>query len=676
MDQSVPETSGISKQGDTKLQDLLLKTFSSVQISKKVINGSLVILEEVSSRVHDKMQEGDGIVDIKSIGNTSENDVCVQNSLIVAGLLRALLYHYGFKRGKGRKALLHSIEPLFLDPSSTADIQQSEAKILAITLLINSLAFTNNTDETVDEEEERRATSRAAVSGLLPTGRYQNKKHKLGDSEKSVSISEDNVPVIQTMNHFGTATSENMLRLVIDSHGENSIDLHILTSYIRAFVSDTSPLTSIASQVIRNQLHLREDNIFNENSPRPKVTKVDAAAALNLAAEVAPWSEIPPRLLVDVSLSMNLQHAAERICVSAVQSSNTSQDELHEAVQSLIDGTSENHQYRQADAYSTEFYDYGGKSRFAEARFIHACDTICKVIVKRQFPIIERQVERVDKAFERIQKDHVINEEAPLRNGPIEIREFALSQLRESNLHDIAHRLASLWEMEYIYDEKDVEKYIQARKSRYLQWENIFQRDTVIPEEISCPMELRSKFEGMIQTCHKGECIGFDVEWADDIPGAALLQLSTVSFAILVDIPKLIESSEGCEALHDTIGKIFKGEYKRKDSDLQFVPFIVGFSCREDLKRLSASSKQSKVSWFEPDDIKYFRDIKPFLSEENEKLKHLGLSRICELYFKKPLDKSEQCSLWSRRPLSESQRIYAALDAWAVAALWTKIKQH
>lgn len=604
MEQSVSETSKISTQDNTKkLQELLSQTFSFVQISKNTINGSLAILDEVSSRVHNKMQEADGIVDIKSIGNSNENDVCTKKSIAVAGLLRALLYHYGIKRGKGRKALLYGIEPLLLDPINTADFQQSEAKILAITLLITSLAFTNNTDEKLDVEEEFRATSRAATSGLLPSGRYQNKKHKLGDNENNGSISEENIPIIQNMNHFGTAASKNMLRLVIDSPGDNSIDLHILTSYIRAFVLDTSPLTIIASQVIRNQLHLREDNVFDENSPRPQVTKVDAAAALNLAAEVAPWSEMPPRLLVDVSLSVNLQHAAERICISAVQSSNTSQDELHEAVQSLIDGTSENHQYRQADAYSTEFYDYGGKSRFAEARFIHACDTICKVIVKRQFPIIERQVERVDKAFERIQKDHVINEEAPLRNGPIEIREFALLRLRESNLHDVAHRLASLWEMEYIYDEKDVKKYLQARKSRYLQWENIFQRDTVIPEEISCPKELRSQVEEMMQTCHRGECIGFDVEWADDIPGAALLQLSTVSFAILVDIPKLIESTEGCEALHDTIGKIFNGEYKRKDSELHFVPNIVGFSCREDLKRLSASSKQSKLSWFEPDDI-------------------------------------------------------------------------
>jgi ribonuclease D len=38
---------------------------------------------------------------------------------------------------------------------------------------------------------------------------------------------------------------------------------------------------------------------------------------------------------------------------------------------------------------------------------------------------------------------------------------------------------------------------------------------------------------------------------------------------------------------------------------------------------------------------------------------------------KKPLDKSEQCSEWNQRPLSDKQRIYAALDAYVCAWIYS-----
>jgi ribonuclease D len=51
----------------------------------------------------------------------------------------------------------------------------------------------------------------------------------------------------------------------------------------------------------------------------------------------------------------------------------------------------------------------------------------------------------------------------------------------------------------------------------------------------------------------------------------------------------------------------------------------------------------------------------------------LGLSRVCQQYFGKPLDKAEQCSRWRVRPLSLEQRTYAALDAYTCALLYEKI---
>jgi hypothetical protein len=66
-------------------------------------------------------------------------------------------------------------------------------------------------------------------------------------------------------------------------------------------------------------------------------------------------------------------------------------------------------------------------------------------------------------------------------------------------------------------------------------------------------------------------------------------------------------------------------------------------------------------------------DAQKLVAVDEPKLKHLGLARVCQHYFGKPLDKSEQCSLWSTRPLLENQRVYAALDAWACVGVYEKL---
>ena len=63
--------------------------------------------------------------------------------------------------------------------------------------------------------------------------------------------------------------------------------------------------------------------------------------------------------------------------------------EAVEAVHSLIDAAFVARNYRLADTYATQFFEVGGRSRFLNARFLHACDTIAKVIKKRALPVIE-----------------------------------------------------------------------------------------------------------------------------------------------------------------------------------------------------------------------------------------------------------------------------------------------
>ena len=70
----------------------------------------------------------------------------------------------------------------------------------------------------------------------------------------------------------------------------------------------------------------------------------------------------------------------------------------------LIDRSFEQHLYRQANSIPTEFYHHGGQSRFVKARFLHACSTISNVEIKRQPPIIERQIERLDEVRKKSMK--------------------------------------------------------------------------------------------------------------------------------------------------------------------------------------------------------------------------------------------------------------------------------
>ena len=744
---------------DPAINDLILGIITETALWKSsstseensilLMQSTIQILIDLAAKAKHETAKDGGVIDINidvdiDIGKT-ENDSnaaasshfhfqLAQSSIIAAGTLRALLYHYGPAKGKGRKALLSAISSLGGHPS--------EPKIFATTVLIAALSTGTKEDATTDDaspnantntsanandgktnasatDEDHRAASRAAVSGILPGGRYQykNRKNNINFKNEKSAMEEEIIqnPGISCTSQFGVIAATSLLQSAASSSSTTAtvitpatataitIDLHIVTTFVRAFISDTSPLMGECSKVVRQILHLepKDDDAFDENTPRPQIAKLDAAGAFGLASIIGPWTEISPRLLVDVAISMSLWDAAERICISAIQKrsqfgSSSSAVEVNvnvnvnvdadadEAVHALIDGSSERHMYRQSDSYATEFYDNGGRSRYAEARFMHACDTISKVLAKRQYPIIERQVERVDRAFKKIKddKDHdnATNQDDPLRDGPQDIREYVLSRLGQCNEHDAAHRLAKLWDMEYWYDEEDAEKYAMARKEQYLQWEHIFP-GADIPDVLAHPTELKTAFAELLTSRDKavGACIGFDVEWGDTCDGAGLLQLSTEKMAILIDVPALISSDEGCEALEFTVGNLFAGNYVSSDdnastNDIAQKVLVVGFSCREDLSRLSASSREAQKPWFTKTEA--FVDIKPLIAKHKPQLKHLGLSRISEYYLGKPLDKAEQCSLWDRRPLTESQRVYSSLDAWAVAALWSSIHGH
>ena len=353
----------------------------------------------------------------------------------------------------------------------------------------------------------------------------------------------------------------------------------------------------------------------------------------------------------------------------------------HLTARALIDTALDLRLYRRADLFASKFYAFGGPERYAEARFMHACDTITKVVKRRQPQIIDKQVMRIDDSVSKVKKDlgftSTINGqqkvgigEVPINSMPHYIREFSLRRLRSSNLNAAALRLAQLWDMDYEEDPVLLAEEQKKRQLTYVQWSdegspgNVNGKCQPLPDLISEAADLAKVFISLLQS---GDTVGFDCEWGDD-NGVAVLQLSTCSYSMLIDIPALGSNNEGCNALKATVGTLFAG--------LTNTRYLIGFGCKEDIKRLRDSPCSRPVHWFPHNSAA--QDLRPLIAEISPSLgikggQHLGLSRSTETFLGKQLDKAEQCSDWMARPLSIEQREYAALDAWSCAAIHTKI---
>lgn len=473
----------------------------------------------------------------------------------------------------------------------------------------------------------------------------------------------------QDLNKPSTSTSTGMM-----------IDWHIVTSLARS-VKVTSCSNEVAAQAtavtVRNALRLNDSDTSEDTDSRPAAAepvgdtgahKTNVAAVLALASQVGPWQVLAPASLVEVAVLFDLWHAAERICLSAVYHQNQSKGNIKvaavPAVHCLIDAAFAARNYRQADTYATQFFEVGGRARFLDARFLHACDTIAKVIRKRALPVIERQVGRVDKAVAQVVGCAMLDDDSPdavdgtgagisvaTASHGHDIRNFALRQLEENGDIDSAQRLAKIWNMEYTYDEEALKAAVAARREKYLQWDEVLP-GSGSPELTSTPEALVKAFSELGQC---GGVYGFDVEWGDDHAGAALLQIGTSKAVILVDIPALSMTVEGAGALELTVGSLFASSEC----------VVVGFGCRQDLSKLRSSPCARNNHWF--GETTAVLDLQVLVGKT---LGQRGLSRCCEHYLLKPLDKSEQCSLWNKRPLSEQQRVYASLDAFVCARIY------
>ncbi len=307
----------------------------------------------------------------------------------------------------------------------------------------------------------------------------------------------------------------------------------------------------------------------------------------------------------------------------------------HLAAGAIIDVTFDNRLYRRADVFASKYYSFGGPERFAEARYLHACDTIDKVMKKRQFQIIDKQIERVDDMVARVVEDSRScgyqtrwrGEGGAVETMSVRIREFSLRRLRASNNHAAAMRLAKMWEMNYEQDPIQMMEELKKRRLSYLQWDDVecpggrYDKPgpLPLPEPISNADDLLVQFRVLVEG---GQSVGFDCEFHESINFVALLQLSTTTYTLLLDIPALAVTRDGCDALKATVGKLFT-----RSSDARRV---IGFACKEDIKRLRASPCVTAEHWFPQNEYPHVEDLRNMNAEVSPRgggmgLQHFGL---------------------------------------------------
>lgn len=498
-----------------------------------------------------------------------------------------------------------------------------------------------------DPDEVRRRAAASAISAVAVNQEWN------GESEHSA--------IAATVVH-------SLLQIMSEADGTSlGFDLYIIAMLARSFsvsAHKNESLSRTTGALITRLLSLEnpdDDASLNSDTDKRVTEKAQLTGAMALATQIAPWNDLSVPELIQKAIHFDLWEGARRICESVVTWQQGQEDSAtrercltttRETVESLIDLAMESKQYRTADTIATNFFDFGGTSRYLDARFYHACDTIAKLVRKNAIPIIERQVERVDAAITKVN--------AADTSKSAEIRIFALTQLREVGEVEASRRLADLWNMDHSFDEEALATAVQARKEKYLQWEDVFP-GIESPELISTADDLMHQFQLFVGSSEMTGVFGFDAEWGEDAKGVALLQLATTKNVILIDIPALSTRKEGADALKKTIGELFA----RRSA------YVVGFACKQDMARLRATPCVSEEHWLGKTDS--IVDVQSVVGERETSLRRLGLSRACEFFLGKPLDKAEQCSCWTARPLTHEQRVYAALDAWACAAIYAKV---
>ncbi len=705
---------------ETRLCDVLTKTFERYNIDGTeneffidTIEQSSALIKRLGSEalVHTESiekKDNDDPADYVAVDLSSSLRKLSQLSLSTSRHLQLLIYQMK-NNSRSKKTSGNAWRTLQSIVDRSLDIKNANVETEAIAFAILSLGVAITTETGVENAHQKMIAS--AILPSSPSHIFERETHKGGQDNGHEKL-------------IKSVVRDTLLQLLHTvGEGNGSIDCiaRIETAFGVGNEQDeelSRAVANVVKDVFGSGCYFIDPQINNADElcgTELDINKDQASPTLALVAQCRPWEFIQADKLIRIAAAdLDLWYSAELVCDASVASvtSNTNtaknmmatnyprlessdsistqsidsllrQDTIaHLTTKALIDTALDLRLYRRADLFASKFYAFGGPERFAEARFLHACETITKVVKRKQPQIIEKQIARIDECVERVRIDLNLSDvgehkigigEVPVETMPEYIREFALRRLRTANMSAAALRLANLWGMNYEEDPAILAEEEKRRQLTYVQWNdegspgNIGGKSQSLPDLVSDAVDLRGEFKVLLQS---GETVGFDAEWGED-NGVAVLQLSTVSHSILIDIPALSSNDEGCKALQATIGQLFAG--------LTSARYVIGFGCKEDIKRLRDSPCSRSVHWF-PHNNCAARDLRPLIAEAIPSLggrggQHLGLSRSTESFLGKQLDKAEQCSDWCQRPLSTEQREYAALDAWACAAIHAKISK-
>ena len=126
------------------------------------------------------------------------------------------------------------------------------------------------------------------------------------------------------------------------------------------------------------------------------------------------------------------------------------------------------------------------------------------------------------------------------------------------------------------------------------------------------------------------ETVGFDCEFLESINFVALLGTPYCSYllphiilryyTLLLDIPALAVTRDGCDALKATVGKLFTRSNGARR--------VIGFACKDDIKRLRASPCVTAEHWFPQKEYPYVEDLRTTIAEVSPRGGGLGLQHF------------------------------------------------
>lgn len=128
--------------------------------------------------------------------------------------------------------------------------------------------------------------------------------------------------------------------------------------------------------------------------------------------------------------------------------------------------------------------------------------------------------------------------------------------------------------------------------------------------------------------------------------------------------------------------KIALMQLSTKDVCFLFRLNLLGFPPH--LLNLLVDPKIKKIGLSLKDDFSAIRKSVPFIPQgfvelqtyvKNFGIEDIGLQRIYAILFNERISKNQRLTNWEADTLSESQKMYAALDAWACLKIYNKLEQ-